>query len=430
MTKIETLRKYYNNCNPEKPITVDDPDNLYIDFDEKKLRGAKCIDAIAKTIQLSEQPTTQLFTGFPGAGKTSELFRLERQLSEQGYLVVYADCTDTIDTLNPIEYSDVLIALGLAVDEHLAQLKDENRFVQWTQKFGDNLKELLLVRPGVSDISLQFGGEIGSANIGLELRKNPNFRSIVREAADSRRRQFLEEVQQFFSEADEAARENGFESGLVVILDNLEKLSMDPDSYYLGRDMLLHHADALRQPNVHLVYTIPAPFVFSSWGPQLGRIYDNEPQVLSMVKVHERQSGKPYTKGLQELRELLLRRVGFEEVFASDDSVVDLLIQNCGGYARDLLRLVQYSLQDAWNLPVQQPHVKAAIKVLERSYRRGFNTDDIELLEYVLEHRPQNIPEEFKDRLEEVMFSHYVMIYANDVEWYGVHPIVERFIQK
>jgi hypothetical protein len=430
MSDIDKVKYYFNKCNPNFPIPVEDPNNFYIDFDRFGLRGERCIDSLAATIRLSDSPTTQLFTGFPGAGKTSELFRLSKRLSDFGYLVVYADCSETIDILNPIEYSEVLIALGLVVDERLANLKKEGQVSRWARRFGREIKELLFSDIALQQFKLKVGKVPVATDIGFELKKNPSFRGALRQAANDRRRQFLDQIRTFFYDADKAARKMGSEKGLVVILDNLEKLSTDADTRDSARNMLLHHSDALRQPGIHLVYTVPAPFVFSVWGPQLGRIYDGEPLVLPMVKIRDRRSGKKDKEGTGAMRRLLLRRVDFEEVFAGDEDTLSTLINYCGGYTRDLLRLFQYSLQNAWGFPVKKEHVDMAVSKLERSYKRGFTTDELPLLQYVSEHRPESISEDFRNRLEQVMVNHYVMIYGNDTEWYDLHPIVRKFIQQ
>ncbi len=427
MSDMERLKLYFNKCNPDIPIPADDPENLYIDFDRWGLRGERCIDALAATIQLSNKPTTQLFTGFPGAGKTSELLRLVKRLEDLDYLVVYADCLNTIDVLNPIEYSDVLVSLGLALDEKLAGLKG-NASRPWKPRFGGAIKELLFSDVNLKELKLNIGSGLLGSEIGIELKKNPSFRSALRQSANERRRQFLDQVRTFFHDADRESRKRGCNKGVVVILDNLEKLSTDADTRDSARNMFLHHSDALRQPGIHLVYTIPAPFVFSAWGPQLGRIYDSEPLVLPMVKTRERHTGRLHKKGIAGMRDLLLRRVNFEEVFEKDEHVVTKLVESCGGYARDLLRLFRYSLQHAWGLPVKEEHVEMAVHKLERSYRRGFTIDDLPLLQYVGTHRPTAISREYRNRLEQVMVNHYVMIYGNDTEWYDLHPIIERFI--
>ena len=224
MRQIDRLRFFFNRCKPDVPIPADDPEGWYVDFDAEDLRGERCIEVMATRIQLADRPITQLFTGFPGSGKTSELFRLTRSLEGAGYLVVYADTLETVDVLNPIESVDVAIALGLALDERLTALLNEGKLVRWTRRFGHEVKELLFSDVALKELNLKGGGEVAGAEIGLELKSNPSFRKVLRQAANDRRRQFLDQIRTFFGNANNKAREAGFPGGLVVILDNLEKL--------------------------------------------------------------------------------------------------------------------------------------------------------------------------------------------------------------
>jgi hypothetical protein len=352
-----------------------------------------------------------------------------QRLEATGHLVVYADTLESIDVLNAIESSDVLIALALALEQRMAALLKEGTLIPWARRFGNEIKELLFSDVALKDFKLKAGGEVAGTEIGLELKENPSFRKALRQAANDRRRQFLDQTRSYFSGAADKARQAGFPRGLVVILDNLEKLATDPEVRDSARAMFLHQADALQVPGVHLIYTLPAALVFSRSGPQLGRLYGGaEPLVLPMVKVRNADTGAAHPAGCRAMRELLLRRLDFAEVFQSHDKPVDALVRHCGGYARDLLRLAEYSLQIAGDLPVTVPHVEVAISTLRKSYLRSYSTDDLPLLRYVEKRRPKKIPEEHQARLEEVIVGHFIMIYGNGTEWYDVHPLVEQLL--
>ena len=420
------LRYFFNRCKPEAPIPADDPENWYVDFDTKGLRGERCIDALFSTIDLAEEPTYQLFTGFPGSGKTSELYRLVQRLERDDYFVVYADALESIDIHNEVAYSDVLIALGLAVDRALDTANQRGSAWKWGRRFGTEVQKFFS-----SDVKLKsFTDTEGSSKFGLMLKENPSFRLALRAAANNHRHQFLAEVRTFFAAADTDARRNGFEGGLVVILDNLEKLTDAEKVQQSARTLFLHVPDALKAPGVHLVYTVPARLVFSKSGARLGTIYDNEPMVLPMVKNRDRKTGDSFEEGRKALRDLLLRRLELEEVFDSNLDAVNSLVDSSGGYTRDLLRLARYALQSAGQLPITQTHVEAAIAKLKKSYIHGYSTADEELLLYIDKYRPSIIREEHKAQLEDVMTSHFAMIYGNAVNWYDLHPLVGELLHK
>lgn len=423
---LQQLRHYFNRCRPEVPVPADDPERWYVDFDSLGLRGERCISTAASTIELAEDPTCQLFTGFSGSGKTSELRRLIRILEENRYFVVYADALRSIDVQNEIEYSDVLIALGLATDNAIDVAKNIGSMGQWRRRFADEVKTLLFADVSMSGLK----EKVSNNEIGVELKENFSFRKAMRQAAHNRRRQLLDEVRRFFHEANEFVKKMSHPNGLVVILDNLEKLSSSPDVQDSAKTMFINHTDALRAPGVHLIYTPPARVVFSKIGPQLGKLYDGEPLVLPMVKFNHRQSGEPFAAGRAAMRELLLRRLDALEVFGGRLETVDALVARSGGYMRDLLRLAQYSLQHAQSLPITTEHVAAAVAKLKRSYIRGYSTAFDDLLTYIAHHRPMLIPSGLTEPLEEVIDGHFAMIYGNNEDWYDVHPLVLELQQE
>jgi hypothetical protein len=427
-SEINLRKKYFNRCKPEEAISAQDPQHWYVDFDAYDLRGERCTDILSSTITLADSPTFQLFTGFNGSGKTSELFRLAQRLEGAGYLVVYSDMLDTADTQSPIDSADVIIALGMAVENRVNDVLRRGGLELWARRFGHEIKELLFSDVILKEFKAKAGYDPVEAEIGLELKANPTFRSALRQAASDRRREFLNQARGFFGDADSKVRTTGFVNGLVIILDNLEKFGIDPTVRDSARRMFLHQADALRAPGVHLIYTLPAALVFSRSGPQLGRLFTGDPLVLPMVKVDDRELGQPYPPGREAMRELLLRRLDMDVVFGGEQELLDLLVAHCGGYARDLLRLTQYAIQVARGLPIAVEHVENAVNRLERSYAQSYSSDDLELFRFIREKRPEKIPEQYQSRLEDVMVGHFVMTYANGRAWHNTHPLISKIL--
>jgi hypothetical protein len=175
---------------------------------------------------------------------------------------------------------------------------------------------------------------------------------------------------------------------------------------------------------------LPARIVFSSSGPELGKLYDGEPLVLPMVKLSRRDDGAPFVDGRKAMAELLLRRLDFAEVFGSRMEPVEALVAHSGGYTRDLLRLAQYAIQIGGRLPITAADVRAAVLKLRRSYVRGYSTAYHDLLAYVDRHRPSVLPIELTPALEDVIAGHFAMIYGNDSDWYDVHPLIADLLQE
>jgi hypothetical protein len=419
------LKHFFNRCKPDEPVPASDEHHYYVDFDALQLRGERCVDTLASTIALDDGATCQLFTGFSGSGKSSELLRLRALLERRQYLVVYIDALDVLELQKPIEYPEVLTHIGLAVDAAMTTLVKAGKATAWARSFGQEIRSLLGSDVKVSKVEANTSG----AGLGVELRHNDVFRQSLRETAKSHRHQFLAQAGDFFADAERLLLRHGY-AGLVVIFDSLEKIGDLPELQEPARRMFLGEHEALRLPAVNMLYTVPVRLVFSGAGPVLGQLYDGEPQVLPMVKVRDRASGAPVAQGHQALRQLLARRVDFDEVFGGDEALVARLVDNSGGYIRDLLRLTQYSLQGAGSLPVREEHVSQAIAKLRRSYVRAYSTDFDDLLRYIHEHRPEVVPASLSTHLEDVVVTHLTMVYGNEKDWYDVHPLIRDLVQR
>lgn len=74
----------------DRALEPDDP--LYEPIHEQ-MNEDDPVAMMQNRIDLADVQTMQLFSGFSGSGKTTELFRLRRNLREQGYIVLYAEAT-------------------------------------------------------------------------------------------------------------------------------------------------------------------------------------------------------------------------------------------------------------------------------------------------------------------------------------------------
>ena len=84
------LSRFYRAANPSRPLKVAQREDrrYYIDF--SSVRGGDIVSELGRTIvRLSpDEPTSHLFTGHIGCGKSTELFRLKGGLEQQNFHVV------------------------------------------------------------------------------------------------------------------------------------------------------------------------------------------------------------------------------------------------------------------------------------------------------------------------------------------------------
>src|SRR3954471_12307860 len=63
-------------------------------------------------IDYSGGESVQLFSGFRGSGKSTELFRLKGMLEAEGYFVVYVDALQSVNASEPIDITEILMVLA------------------------------------------------------------------------------------------------------------------------------------------------------------------------------------------------------------------------------------------------------------------------------------------------------------------------------
>lgn len=180
---LETARKWMKDCDPNAALEYDDP--RYVPLDEgTPVRGRQdesCVARLFDTIQLASPTsrTCQLFTGFWGAGKSTELKRLKHRLETDTAtgtktFVLYIPTMDFVDMYAPPAVSDVLGVFAHCLES--AATEAEGGDPEAKPRFLRRMYEFL-----ESDVQLrEIGFEGYGASLLLEIKDNPAFRSRVR----------------------------------------------------------------------------------------------------------------------------------------------------------------------------------------------------------------------------------------------------------
>lgn len=421
------LRRFVKQCDPLRPLEAGDP--LYVPLDD--VRGTvSCVDALFRTVALSETESCQLFTGFPGTGKTTELKRLARRLSEAKDTpthTIYVDFEEYVDRYSPISITDVMRVIAYCMDREatIAEGKDPAENPGYLERFFEYIS-----RTDAEVKSLGFGAY--GASLMLELKNNVTFRQKAEAALQGRFQQFVREAQDVMAESVIRLRKarGAFAERVVVIADGLEKLTPLREEERGTMEssvetLFLTHRDLLRIP-CHAIYTFPLWLRFRT--AQLGTSYGREPLILPMVKVHT-PDGAAHEAGIAKMVEMVRRRVEDLAPIFGDDPAATLrpIVEASGGYPRDLLRMVRSLLMDNTTFPLRPADAGRVIGELSRAYADTIVGTYLDVLVRVA--KTHELPKE--NAAELALFGHMferwlILAYRNGEEWYDLHPLVRR----
>lgn len=450
------IREWVANCDPGRVLGPDDARYVAIDEGEpvRGSVGRSCVESLFRTIDLSgdDRPTTQLFTGFIGTGKSTELRRLERLFSERSRSrsteVVFLSFDEHyIDLNSPIEVSEVLNVIAFALDaaaivaeskadEPITELHDAPMRLAKRFRSGSYLKHLYdqvrAITPELSKIEFEAGG----LKLMGELRSNPFMRGRAAQIGKVQFEQFVADARGYMQRAVERIKRAKQVDRVVVIADGIEKIraKRDTDREAIESSvasLFVDQAEYLALP-CHAIYTFPLALRYRY--ANVGLSYSARPSILPMVKVCL-PDGSPFEPGIEKLRDLLARRVDLVQLFGTssvrEPSVLRNVIRDSGGYVRDLLRVTRDAIYSAESFPLTQALIDRVLRELVQNYQLVLRADDLALLDQVA--RTHLAPSEqdasverFGRLIEQQMVLGYRNGLADTPEWYRLHPLVER----
>ncbi len=382
------LERFYQACNPSRPLMMGNASDrqYYIDF--TSVRGGKIIEALQRTItRISpDTATCQLFTGHIGCGKSTELLRLKTELEQEKFHVVYFESTHVLEMVD-VDVTDIFLAIVGQVSESLEAMNLSVKPGYFAKLFVDIVDFLQ------TPIDLEVEGElsVGIAKITAKTKESPKLRRRLRDYLEPRTENILQSINEELLERAKKELKARGKKGLVVIVDNLDRVALRPlpSGRSLPEYLFIDRGEQLRKLNCHLVYTIPLALTFSNDSAELQHRLGGgvAPKVLPMIPVRLR-SGEIYTQGLDLMRQMVLARA-FPDIHPSDrlnliaevfDSVetLDRLCLISGGHVRDLLGLLYDCLRE------QDPPFERECLELVIQRHRDFRANPIDSEEWEL----------------------------------------------
>lgn len=425
MSPATNLDELFRACDPEQPLAADD-DQRYVELSE--VRGTKNLaKSLTRQIRRSQpEYHQQLVTGHRGCGKSTELLRLQARLEQEKFFTVYLDVEDMLDLVE-INYLDVLLAIARAVEQQIRE-----RSFSLNAKLLEDLylwfADKVLEQEQKTDFetAMQTEAEAGGgipffakllAKFTAEIKTASSSRTTTRQVLERELPVFVDKLNALIGEARRQVKRQDYQD-IVIIVDGLEKmhyrLVVQDDEVFeseaaqptSSHDMLfVHHAEQLKAPRCHLVYTVPISLAFNANLRDVFAIF-----VIPMVKTN--------ADGLAKLIEIVERRAELSAVF-DDPGLLRELACLSGGVVRDLMHLLRLA-SDTDEDKISAREVRYARQTLIKDYDRTLRNADLEALRKVYQEKRVQADKKF----ERLLNLRTVLEYENGERWADIHPAV------
>jgi AAA ATPase domain len=413
-----TLEDAVRLCDPFTPLDPTADRALRADLDP--IRGGDRLAKIVRNIRRAGgTPTLHFLTGHVGSGKTTELLRVKQRLvhpegKAPANTVFFLDADALLDR-HDIDLEDIVVALWSVLFRESPAAAAKVLSPVWKKQVEGALKGFVVNLP--DKVPEAVGAVLGQLKLpGLEQRQK------LRVAVGSLLGALIEGLNAALQEV-----RRGPEESVVILLDNLEKLSQGQRA---GVERLyLERMGALKDLDAHLVITVPLYLCYAAAGASLIGLYGGEIVVLPMVKVRHRQKegGHDDKEGLAAMVDVLTRRVDFGALFEGGTAAAEEIARFSGGCIRHALRMVQAAANEHDNPPITADSIKRAAASIQGDFERALPERWVPILRAVA--RDNRFPDTCEEEPKRELLRHlFVLEYQNgDPDpWYGVHPLVER----
>lgn len=424
------IREIYRATDPNRTLDLNNEEDrkFYIDF--SPVRGHQIVDRLRMNIALlsPNRSTCQLLTGHIGCGKSTELLRLKAELEQEGFHVVYINSGVDLE-MNDIEVSEILLMIALRVSESLKILN-----IPEPKRLNNLLKrasELVQETVGVSVFTETDQFLFRIAKIIAISKENPSLHHMFREYLEPRINTILEAINlELLATAKKKLKQHG-KNGLVVIVDDLEKMANEPKLWgrYQHEYLFVDRGAQLRQLNCHVIYTIPIVLRFSNDFTALMQSFEL-PSVIPQVPVQLRD-GSENKEGVNLLRMMVLARVfpnieveqrlsKATEVFDTEETL-NRLCMISGGHLRILLRILNQCLLVERDLPISRITLEQVIREFGNEQTIAIKNDDRDLIRRVSLNKTVTGDKKYQILIRSLFIYEYRDYLGS---WFDINPIL------
>ncbi len=413
-----------------EPLKPGDPISDALFIDTSKARGDFNFKRLYRNLSIDNEglvhsPSRKqyiLFTGHRGCGKSTELLRVARYLDDPDrYYVVQLDCLEQLD-INNLKYSDVLLALAGALLEKLEQEDNITLEQVHLSRLENWFKERIETHTSLKDFTAEIeAGARSKAGLPLlieffakmtsKISIGSSYRDELRLVVRDGFSEFAKSFNQLIRVAEEKIQACNQGKRILFTVDGTDRLD--------SNDARLFFVDDVHQlTQIESVFIYCAPIHLLHQDNQLSSNFD-QPFRIPMLKIRNRNN-KTIDKNCQVMCELALKRVP-EHLF-DEIKTLNYLICYSGGHPRDLLRLLNVSINFAEDEVIDRLSAESAVKQVANEYSRFINSKDYSRL-VIIDQNP-DMPYDFTNEETSKMLYNLILLEYNDYFWKS-HPLIE-----
>lgn len=380
-----------------------------------------------------------LFSGYRGCGKSTELNKLQQELSND-FIVLNFSVLDELDpvSLNYVELFIITMEkLFEVVGTYHININPQMFEIvrQWSSS-----KEIEDIRELTGEASLKVGADV-EVSAPLFARFFTKMR-LGANASTSTKKTVIQNIEprlsDLISHCNDLIREIKLKlsfigkKGLVIIIEDLDKLSVEK-----AEELFFNHSHILSSLQTHLIFTFPISLRYHPKAIAIKGNFDEDYE-LPMLKVHDKAGNR--FAGHNAMREIVTCRIG-ENAF-EPPALLDKFIAMSGGCLRDLFRMIRNAADSALN---NEREI-----ITEANYTKSFYRLRRDYENTIAEKRVNNeliisVPEYYEtlknlalsttkkvDNTDAVLDlrQNLCILGYNDEGWCDVHPVVRTILEE
>ncbi len=429
----DPLRELFKTISGKGMMPLEPDDPYYVPILESTPEKDPIL-ALWQRIDFEESESINLLTGFRGNGKSTELRRLRKMLIEQSDCKVYlVNMLDYVIMTRPIELSDFILSLMAALAWAVENDEDEG-LKPLSKSFLEEMHDFLFSEVKLEDIDLNVKGPGGAAKLGLKLKTDPNFKTIVQEHLKGQLTRLVEDARNFITDLVKKIREQSDDPDkkVVLLVDSLEQIRGSGDDaekiYGSVVELFSGQAANLAFPMLHVVYTVP-PYL-PALAHNLGRSLGGNP-ITQWPNIHIRnKDNSDDPAGLSIMESIIEKRFsGWQDIISPQ--FLEKFAKASGGDLRDFFRLVREAVISVKTARLTKPDASLDKTIVKRVIRQLKNEllpiadEDAKWLFKIYNSKQESLSTD-KDlpSLARFLDSNLIMNYMNGEPWYDIHPLL------